>query len=188
MKATDELVMEHRGIEIMLRILKAISQRLQRGGKIESEHLDGILEFLTIFIDKCHHGKEEEFLFPALEAAGVIREGGPIGVLLSEHEKGRKLVTRLKDALKDYAGGDEKSSDDVARIIEDYVALLTQHIIKENSVLFPMVESKLNSQKDTELYQAFEQLELERIGPGRHEEFHGFLVRLQRAYLVNTQK
>jgi hemerythrin-like domain-containing protein len=35
------------------------------------------MEFLTVFVDKCHHGKEEEFLFPALEAAGIAREGGP---------------------------------------------------------------------------------------------------------------
>ena len=88
MKATDELRKEHQGIELMLRVLQAVAEKFKRGERVNTEHLDGILEFLSIFVDKCHHGKEEEFLFPALEAAGVRREDGPIGVMLSEHEQG----------------------------------------------------------------------------------------------------
>lgn len=184
MKATDELKKEHEGIELMLRVLQTVADKFKRGERVNTEHLDGIVEFLSIFVDKCHHGKEEEFLFPALEIAGVPREGGPIGVMLSEHEQGRKLVARLKDAVTGYKSGDNANAARAQLIINEYVTLLTQHIAKENTVLFPMADAKLDSNKDTELFEAFEQLERERIGVGKHDEFHALLDQLQDTYLM----
>lgn len=182
MKATNELKNEHQGIELMLRILQSVADKFERGEKVNTEHLDGILEFLSIFVDKCHHGKEEEFLFPALEDAGVLNTGGPIGVMLSEHEQGRKLVARLKDAVTSYKTGDKRIAVRAQLIINEYAALLTQHIAKENTVLFPMADAKLDAAKDAELFKAFERLENERIGPGKHEHFHELLHRLNDKY------
>jgi hemerythrin-like domain-containing protein len=68
-------------------------------------------------------------------------------------------------------------------IVDEYVALLTQHIEKENNVLFAMADAKLDTAKDNELFEAFEQLEKERIGPGKHEAFHALLNRLEHEYL-----
>ena len=183
MKATDELKKEHQGIELMLQILSAISEKLSRGENVPVEHLDSIIEFFTIFVDKCHHGKEEEFLFPALETAGVLREGGPIGVMLSEHEQGRKLVAKLKDALTEYRTGDKTTAVSIQAICDKYITLLDEHITKENNVLFPMAGTKLDSTKDIELFEAFEQLERDRIGLGKHEEFHALLDQLRNTYL-----
>jgi hemerythrin-like domain-containing protein len=183
MKATDELKKEHQGIELMLQILSAISEKLSRGENVPVEHLESIIEFFTIFVDKCHHGKEEEFLFPALETAGVLCEGGSIGVMLNEHEQGRKLVAKLKDALMDYRTGDKTAAVSIQAIGDKYIELLNQHIAKENNVLFSMADSKLDSTKDTELLEAFEQLERDRIGLGKHEEFHALLDQLRNTYL-----
>lgn len=184
MKATDELKKEHEGITLMLRVLQAVANKFQQGEQVNTEHLDGILEFLSIFVDKCHHGKEEEFLFPALEVAGVPREGGPIGVMLSEHEQGRNLVARLKTAVAEYKSDGNANASSLRLVINEYVALLSQHISKENTVLFPMADAKLDSKKDNELFEAFEQLERERIGVGKHDEFHALLDQLQGEYLA----
>lgn len=185
MKATDDLRNEHEGIELMLRILQAIAGKLEQGEQIGSGQLDGIMEFLSIFVDKCHHGKEEEFLFPALEAVGVHRDGGPIGIMLNEHEQGRKLVVKLKDAVTRYTStsGDKTAAAGFQQITSEYVTLLTQHIEKESNVLFAMADAKLDTAKDNELFEAFEKLEKERIGPGKHEEFHELLHRLEHEYL-----
>ncbi|MFZ0614060.1 MAG: hemerythrin domain-containing protein [Desulfobacterales bacterium] len=183
MKATNELRNEHQGIELMLRVLQTLADKSGRAERIQAEHLDGILEFLSIFVDKCHHGKEEEFLFPTLEAKGVRRDGGPIGVLLTEHEEGRKLVAKLKTAAARYTSGDKTAAAGFQSTISDYVTLLTQHIEKENTVLFAMADAKLDATKDKELFDAFEQLERDRIGPGKHEEFHALLNRLEHEYL-----
>jgi hemerythrin-like domain-containing protein len=186
MKATDELKNEHEGIKIMLGVLQAVAGKVKSGERVDTQHLDGILEFLTVFVDKCHHGKEEEFLFPALEAVGVPRQGGPIGVMLSEHEQGRKLVAKLTEAVTRYKSGDIADASSVQLIIDDYVALLAQHISKENTVLFAMADAELDAKTDTGLFEAFEQLERERIGIGKHEEFHKLLDQLQKTYLTGT--
>jgi len=183
MKATEELKKEHRGIDLMLRVLSAVADKLGRGEPLHTPHVDGIMEFLTIFVDKCHHGKEEEFLFPALEAVGVPREGGPIGVLLGEHEQGRRLVARLKEFVAGCQSGDQQAGAGFQSVVKDYVALLNQHITKEDAVLFPMADARLDAKQDADLFEAFEQLERERIGAGRHEAFHALLDQLQDTYL-----
>ncbi|MDY0226535.1 MAG: hemerythrin domain-containing protein [Desulfomicrobium apsheronum] len=183
MKAVDELRNEHQGIERMLRILQSIAGKLAKDEQIVSGQLDGIMEFLSVFVDECHHGKEEEILFPALEAAGVPCEGGPIGDLLGEHKQGRKLVARLKKSVESYTSGDMASAADVQVIINEYVGLMIQHIEKENKGLFLMAESKLDIAKDHEIIEAFDTLERERIGLGKHDEFHTLLDRLYVEYL-----
>ncbi|MGC9022740.1 MAG: hypothetical protein ACP5J5_06465, partial [Dissulfurimicrobium sp.] len=42
---------------------------------------------------------------------------------------------------------------------------------------------RLDTAKDSELVKAFERLENERIGAGKHEEFHEFLHELDHEYL-----
>ncbi len=183
MRPTDELKSEHNEIERMLRILQAVSYGLGRGEEINTGHLDSMMEFFTIFVDKCHHGKEEEFLFPALEATGLPREGGPIGVMLHEHEEGRALVAKLRAAVTSIKSGDSAASKTFQSVTRDYVILLTQHIGKENNVLFRMADLKLDSAKAAALSESFEQLEKERIGPDKHEEFQQLLNRLEHTYL-----
>lgn len=183
MKATEDLRKEHEGIMVMLQVLQAVSKKLSHGEQVDVRHLDGIMEFLSIFVDKCHHGKEEEFLFPALEASGIPRDGGPIGVLLAEHEEGRRIVSELRDAVKNYPSDDKSAADIIKSRMGSYVELLTQHIAKENTVLFVMAEANLDAAEDGRLLEAFERIENERIGAGKHEEFHEFLHELGRHYL-----
>ncbi|OQB40590.1 MAG: iron-sulfur cluster repair di-iron protein [Candidatus Latescibacteria bacterium ADurb.Bin168] len=183
MQATTDLMKEHRGIELMLRVLGAISARAGAGEALDTGELDGILEFLTVFADKCHHGKEEDILFPALEAVGIQRSHGPIGVMLLEHTEGRAIIKRLKDAVAEYKAGDRTAANRIASAGDDYAALLSQHIQKEDKVLYPMGDERLTPEKDAELVAAFEEIERERIGPSRHEEFHAMLHRLEAKYL-----
>ena len=182
MEPIEELKNEHRGVETMLRIIEAISKRYAGGHEVDNRDFDAILEFLTVFVDRCHHGKEEDFLFPALEAAGVPRDQGPIGVLLHEHEQGRQLVVQLRDAAEKFISGDKAAGKTVEKTAMDYVDLLGRHIEKEEGVLFQMALDMLGPDKKAELSGAFEKLEQDRIGPGKHEEFHQLLHRLKQIY------
>lgn len=182
MKATQELMNEHEGILAMLGILESIKNKVAAGEAFPGSDMERIVEFLVIFVDKCHHGKEEEFLFPALEAAGIAKEGGPIGVMLHEHEHGRRLIADIRKSM----GGTTPAVPDTKAFqhgVEAYSALLRQHIAKENDVLFPMADNILSSDADNELFARFEQLEAERIGIGKHEEFHALLDALKEKYL-----
>ena len=65
---------------------------------------------------------------------------------------------------------------------KEYVSLLNQHIFKENNVLFPMAEQVLSVNDGDKLYDNFEKLEVERIGIGKHEEFHALMDKLSDKY------
>jgi len=184
MSATQQLKDEHQGILLMLRILDKIAARIDAKENVDPHHLERIVEFLQIFADRCHHGKEEDLLFPELEKGGVPREKGPIGVMLVEHSQGRALVKGMAEASGKYKKGDSTALFELAKRARDYIALLTQHINKENNVLFPMGERVLSAKKQEELVEAFERLEREKIGEGTHERFHQLLHELQERYLV----
>jgi hemerythrin-like domain-containing protein len=177
MLATDELKAEHRGIETMLRVLGRLADIAESGRDLDTGDAAGVIEFLRIFADKCHHGKEEDLLFPALEAAGIPRQGGPLEVMLNEHVIGRGFIRGMSQAL---AGED---MDGFAQSARGYIELLSNHIRKENEVLFKMADQALSAQKQEELLKAFAAMERDHMGEGVHEAFHAMMDRLAAKYL-----
>jgi hemerythrin-like domain-containing protein len=183
MNPTEELEAEHGGILRMLEILQAIVGKMGLLKEFTEEHIEQIMEFLKVFVDKCHHGKEEEFLFPALEEEGVPREGGPIGVMLQEHQTGREIIAKMDASLYRLATGSTDAESAFKEAAESYIQLLRQHIDKENDVLFPMADERLSKERKHKMSEQFERLERERIGEGRHEAFHKLLEDLARIYI-----
>ncbi len=179
MSATDVLRDEHRGVERMLAIVEAATQRLQAGGDVPADLFLRAVDFFRGFTDGCHHAKEEEKLFPAMEQRGVPRMGGPIAVMLAEHEQGRAYVRTMAEAADRYSKGDKSATAPLIQSGQGYVALLRQHIAKENSVLFHMADQILSSADQARLSEEFEVVERERTGPGEHERYHRVLDELE---------
>ncbi|MBS1271995.1 MAG: hypothetical protein MAGBODY4_01131 [Candidatus Marinimicrobia bacterium] len=183
MKATDVLRDEHEAVRVAMQILGKICDRIEAGEDFEVRHLEQLLDFIRVFTDKCHHGKEEDLLFPAMEEIGIPSEGGPVGVMLSEHETMREYIRNFANALERYGAGDESAKDDIVENVRTYLQWLDGHIEKENNILFMMADSHLSADKQEELYEAFETLEEERIGKDVHEQFHQMLHELAKHYL-----
>lgn len=188
MTPTEELKKEHEAIRTMLGILERVCTKLESGAQanlhevVDPVHLEQIVEFIRVFADKCHHGKEEDLLFPAMEAAGFPRHGGPTGVMLKEHDEGRGYVRALSEAVSQFKAGDLAASVRIIQSARNYIALLDQHIEKENNVLFPMADMHLSEEKQRELSAGFERIETERVGAVKHEEFHQLLHNLKGIY------
>ena len=184
MNPIDELLAEHEAVKTTLKILKRIGQDVTKSGKIANpEHLVQLLDFFITFVDRCHHSKEEEQLFPALEEVGVSREGGPVGVMLKEHQQGRDLVAKMRAAVCQYENGDKDAAQKFTQHANDYIALLDFHIDKENNVLFPMASNYLPDRKLKELKKEFDRIETDKIGPGKHETFHKMIDTMKGIYL-----
>ena len=176
-KAIEDLEHEHEVIASALTIIDRIVSRIRRNERVELPDLQNFVGFLKEFADKCHHGKEEGILFPALIKAGMPVKGGPIEAMLQEHELGRSLVVEMESALK---GTPNLSGFGSAA--DRYSALLREHIQKENQVLFPRAERTLSSARLDTIYDAFEEHERKVIGQGRHEALHTMLKGLESKY------
>jgi len=164
---TDQLKAEHEKILILLRILEGICARLEVRRDINPLYLGQVINFMKIFVDKFHHGKEEDLLFPAMRKAGVRREPGPIGELMIDHIKGRSLARHMNLAAERYGKYDRAAPAQFVESAKSYISLLNEHIRKEDEIYFPMAEKALSERQKKELWESFE--ELERTGAGRRE-------------------
>ena len=168
----------------MMKIMDKVCEKLG-SEKVAAEHLGQIVEFIQVFADKCHHGKEEGLLFPAIEETGIPRDGGPTGAMLEEHEIGRSYVKAMKEAAENYKNGDAEAAAKFAENARNYIRLLTEHIDKEDNILYEIADMHLSEEKQKELLCEFEKVENEKIGAGKHEEFHKLLERLKETYAVS---
>ncbi len=184
MKPTEQLTEEHNSIKLMLKIMSNVCDKLEAGEKVEPEHLHQVIEFIKVFADKCHHGKEEDLLFQAMIEMGFPRDAGPIGVMLYEHDMGRDYVKKMSDAAILYGKGDETASSTIVENARNYISLLTQHIDKEDHILYPMADGQLTEEKQRELLDKFEIVNRDQIGQDKIDEMHGILNRLKEIYPV----
>jgi hemerythrin-like domain-containing protein len=166
MEATQILMDEHRLIERVLGALETAAGRMSQGASVRAEFFLQAADFIAAFADGCHHRKEEGVLFPALEAAGIPRAGGPIGVMLAEHEEARAITRGLRGAAERMRAGEAKASTEARRKALDYAALLRQHIMKEDHVLFPMADGALQGREQAAVTAEFERLQREEAADG----------------------
>ena len=177
-EGTGILRKEHEAILKMLTASEAAAHRIQAGGTVPTETLEGLIEFFRMFADQCHHGKEEDLLFPLLESRGLPRSGGPTGVMLHEHEQGRALIRQMVEGVEALKGGDASGAVRWARAGLGYAELLRAHIDKENNILFVMAENMLTAEEQKQLAADFDRIEVEKMGAGTHERLHAKMEKL----------
>jgi hemerythrin-like domain-containing protein len=178
MLATEILRKEHDAILKMLDALDQTSLQLSGAASVQPSTLQGLLEFFQLFADRCHHGKEEDLLFPLLERRGIPRGGGPIGVMLFEHDRGRELIREMSAAASEYEKEPHAAGRRWAEAAGEYSQLLREHIMKENNILFRMAEQILSPDEQTSLAADFEKAEIEKMGAGTHERLHARMGQL----------
>lgn len=142
---------EHQVILRVLRVLSRIVEECERDRIFPIDDLRQCVRFFRLFADACHHGKEEDLLFPAMEKAGIARDNGPIGVMLYEHRMGRALVKRMSEELDHYDSGEGKSVARFDRAAKEYIHLLSHHIFKEDNVLFAMGDRAISREDQQSL-------------------------------------
>jgi hemerythrin-like domain-containing protein len=165
--ATADLRHEHEVILRALDVLERIAGRLAAGQPVSDATLGELVELLQTFADRCHHGKEEDQLFPAMRAKGL---GGTLAVFLEEHTEGRGHLRTLASGA---------SSAERAAAARRYVGMLRDHIQRENEVLFPMADELFTAEEHSALARAYEDVELRVVGPGVHEHLLTTLARLE---------
>ncbi len=183
MKITQPLKDEHQGILLMIDILEKMAQVLAAGGRVDHNHLEQISGFIKIFIDRCHHKKEESILFPMMEMVEIPNGQLLINALLKEHFELHNLAGGLNDGIRKYESGDEKSVVKIVDSAKNYVTGLRSHIDKEDNVVYPLADQYIPQEKQEESLKQFNFIELNQIGPGQHERFHQMLDELKKIYL-----
>ncbi len=138
--ATAMLRDEH---QLILRVADVLDETLnntESAAEIDFDVIDRCISFFRLFADACHHGKEEDLLFPELIEHGMPGDAGPIAVMLSEHQQGRFFVRGMAETIA-AARSDNAGAETALRAhANDYIDLIRAHIGKEDSILFNMAD------------------------------------------------
>jgi hemerythrin-like domain-containing protein len=171
MRPTEILMNEHRVIEQVLDCLDALADACTREHRLAEEPARQALDFFRSFADRCHHGKEENQLFPMLETRGFSPAAGPTAVMRAEHVEGRAMIHDMEGAIPAAARGEDAARSRWIRAARGYSSMLRQHIEKEDHCLFPMADQALRDADQAELGRLFERVEHDDIGAGVHEKY-----------------
>ena len=165
--AAQILMHEH---ALILQALSAMEERisaLEKESAPDRAFFEKAVEFLRNFADQCHHGKEENILFAMMvDELDYPRNGGPVAVLTTEHERGREFIREIAEA----AAVLDKDPTAAKKIVENgrgYIQLLRTHIEREDTIVFPMVEQFLDDSDQARLSGKFAQFERQEIESGR---------------------
>ncbi|HJN91221.1 MAG TPA: hemerythrin domain-containing protein [Dehalococcoidia bacterium] len=145
------LMTEHRLIERVLDSLLLCANELSAGAAVERGDLARFTEFIQEFADRGHHAKEEQVLFDVMASCGFPLGGGPLAVMLAEHDEGRQMTGVIVASAQATGGW---SPPEVGELVHTAGALrghLRQHILKEDQILYPMAMNALPAEAMAEV-------------------------------------
>ena len=166
---TDELKKEHRDIERMLKIVWDAANLIEGGDDVDLEIFKDASDFFRNYADGCHHVKEERILFERMTARGVPAEYGPLPMMRGEHEEGREHIRKMAELSSRKLT--KKTSCELLTHVREYVNLLSQHIQKEDTILYPIANDVLTARDQIELGKGFAKAESDTMAPGAHEKY-----------------
>ena len=140
------LMIEHRLIERMITVMKKELDRIQEQGNADPKFIETAVNFIRIYADACHHGKEEKILFRDLQKKEMEPEDKQMmEELIEEHKLGRKLTGQLVEAKTKYEKGDNTAIMTIVNTMQQLVNFYPKHIEKEDKHFFKSAMKYLSS-------------------------------------------
>ena len=152
--STAGLREEHQWILKVAGVLDEILAREVEQG-LDFDAVEDCVTFIRLFADACHHGQEEDLLFPELEARGMPRNAGPLAVMLHEHQVGREYARAMVKALPGARSGNADARAILVNAANGYVKLIRGHIHKEDHVLFNFADQAVTGSACEKLCDAY---------------------------------
>lgn len=173
---------QHKNILKLADVLQEVLLHEPAPGQLDYGALEDCVAFIRLYADALHHGKEEDLLFPELESQGMSRQGGPLAVMLYEHEQGRALCKAMAAAIPPARDGDRAARDRLVNASMGYVELIRGHILKEDNILFDMADQMIGEPACRSLCAAYDGVCQRRFDGCTVAELEAILTRLLEKY------
>ena len=184
MESIKIMVEEHENIRRMLKVTRNICYRVMTKGEYDISDFPRIIDFIRIYADKHHHGKEEDILFETMKTElEKLAKSGAITGMYIEHDMGRLYILNLEKGLMEFqAGNDEARMDIIANAIS-YTDLLDRHIEKENTALYKFAETMLKDESKSFIDKESKKIEDLATESGLQDKYINLLEELEEKYL-----
>ncbi|HJN17349.1 MAG TPA: hemerythrin domain-containing protein [Armatimonadota bacterium] len=162
----QKLVGEHVLIKRLLALVPKLVEDTWIAGAMDAELMRDVLGFIRGYADSFHHMKEQDVLFDYTDKEAEI-----IRVIYEDHDRARGFVAAAAEAIE---------SDDIAALCKNltsYRELLTEHIDKEDQVLYPYIDRDLTLDQIAEIARRFQQADdaADADVPEKYERFIALL-------------
>lgn len=162
---------EHTAISTVLDYLDQACDALAEGRPVDPGIFRDMLKFATLFVGQCHHGKEEQILFPLLRRAAPATDP-VITRLEQEHNQGIELADAFAAAVAAYAAHGMEAASPLVTAARAYAVSLRRHMRYENEQLLAQAEQGGVPDTLAAAVAAFDRFEDEVMGAGTHEQLH----------------
>lgn len=179
MTAIQNLENDHIYILRLTDVMEKIAQK----DTPDIAELETIVYLIKNYADGFHHAKEENLLFPLMAEKGFSTEQGPVAVMLYEHEQGRNFVKGITNGIAQYKENIDGSLAIIVSNIRGYIALLRNHIYKENNILFRMADKALSHEEQELLIKEFGKVESSNVCGGVLKDCAASIDALSKKYL-----
>jgi hemerythrin-like domain-containing protein len=139
---------EHKLIKEFLELVPELCEKIQKDLQSSKEIILQTVEFIKQFADKFHHAKEEDILFAYAKGNRDI-----VNVMLEDHKKGRYYVKSI------LLGLETEDASYIAYSLKHYRELLTEHIKKEDEILYPWIERAASASEIENIGLAFDNVD-----------------------------
>ena len=165
MQPIAPLMTEHRLIERMVTLMRLDLERIRANILIDPEFafvdpvfIDVAVDFLRIYADKCHHGKEEDILFADLASKDLTPDLKKImDDLTEEHVRARGYTKELVKAKENYLRQEPDAVNQILSYLDKLTAMYPKHILTEDQHFFiPCMEYFTAPEKEAMLAKMWE--------------------------------
>ena len=177
MQARGPLMIEHRLIERMLSIIKNVLVEIEAKKKVDPVFVDTAVDFIRVYADRTHHGKEEDILFRELANKPLSGEDRQImNELIEEHVFGRQTTSALVEANTRYRNGNDSALTDIVGKLRTLIGFYPKHIEKEDKAFFPASRAYFTEQEDQAMLADFYEFDRKMI----HEKYESVVEELEK--------
>ena len=177
MQARGPLMIEHRLIERMLSLIQDTLTQIKSTHRVDPLFVDAAVDFIRMYADRTHHGKEEDILFRDLRQRSLSDEDRQImNELIEEHLLARQTTKELVEANTRYRNGDASALADIVARLRTLVEFYPKHIEKEDRVFFPAARAYFTEEEDQALLAEFREFDRKMI----HEKYQLLIEGLKR--------
>jgi hemerythrin-like domain-containing protein len=169
-------MIEHRLIEKGIAALRQEAERMAERDEVDPLLIDTLVDFIRVYADRTHHGKEENILFRDLAQKNLSTEDRRVmQELVDEHAYARKIVAELVEAKERCLSGDKRAVGAAAERMAGLASFYPEHIRKEDKVFFPASLKYFSREEQDAMLEEMREFDRRMI----HEKYRAVVQRLE---------
>ncbi len=171
-----KLVDEHVLIKRLLALIPMIVDYIESSIEVDKDLVLKCVDFIRTYADKYHHMKEEDILFKSVDEKAEI-----IQVMYKDHDTGRNHIRQVVE------GTERGNKAQIKEHLLGYRDLLTQHIKKEDEILYPWIDRQLSTTQVGEMFQRCNAADAS-VGDELPRKYETFISELEEKFLQEVTK